>query len=166
MAQTTQSQRRRNGGSAARSTASRNGADSRRGSQNGRGAARQSNSADILKGQAQKAGDGLRPVAEKAGKPAMAAGAALAGLAAGLALASKGPRRLSDIPDAARSVTTAGSTAKALLRTTREIHATACTINDVASELRKLRELAQTGHNRSPIEVVLQGLTRRPGNDE
>ena len=30
-----------------------------------------------------------------------------------------------------------------LLRTTRELHATACTINDVASEMRKLRELAQ-----------------------
>jgi hypothetical protein len=101
-------------------------------------------------------------MAEKAGKPALAAGAALAGLATGLALASRGPRRLSDLPDAARSVTSAGGTAKALLRTTRELHATACTINDVASEMRQLRELALAARNRSPIEVVLQGLTRRP----
>jgi hypothetical protein len=161
MAQTTQSQRRRAGAARPRSGASRTG--TRGGSsQNGRRAGGRPDSGDFLKEQAQKAGDTLRPIAEKAGKPALAAGAALAGLAAGLALAPKGSRRLSDLPDAARSVTTAGGRAKALLRTTRELHATACTINDVASEMRQLRELAQASRNRSPIEVVLQGLTRRP----
>lgn len=161
MAQTTQSQRRRSGGSGTPNAASRNGAGSQRRSHNGRGAVRQDPS-DFLKGQAHKAGETLRPFAEKTGPPTLAAGAALAGLATGLALASRGPRRLSDLPDAARSVVTAGSTAKMLLRTTRELHATACTINDVASEMRKLRELAQASRGRSPIEVVLQGLTRRP----
>lgn len=162
MAETTQSQRRRSGASGTRSAASGNGAGSRRPRQNTRRTVHRQDPSDFLKGQAHKAGESLGPIAEKAGKPALAAGAALAGLATGLALASKGPRRLSDLPDAARSVTTVGGTAKMLLRTTRELHATACTINDVASEMRKLRELAQTTGNRSPIEVVLQGLTRRP----
>jgi len=49
-----------------------------------------------------------------------------------------------------------------LLRTTQELHATACTLNNLASEIRQVRELAQAGKSRSPIEVVLQGLTRRP----
>jgi hypothetical protein len=161
MAQTTQSQRRRPSAARPKSGASRTGG---RGgsSQNGRRASGRADSAEFLREQAHRAGETVRPIAEKAGKPALAAGAALAGLAAGLALAPRGPRRLSDIPDAARSVTTAGGTAKALLRTTRELHATACTINDVASEIRQLRELAQASRNRSPIEVVLQGLTRRP----
>lgn len=160
MAQTTQSQRRRPSAARPKSGASRTGGRGG-GSQNGRRASG-ADSAEFLREQAHRAGETVRPIAEKAGKPALAAGAALAGLAAGLALAPRGPRRLSDIPDAARSVTTAGGTAKALLRTTRELHATACTINDVASEIRQLRELAQASRNRSPIEVVLQGLTRRP----
>ena len=161
MAQTTQSQRRRSGTSRPRSGASRNGA---RGgsSQNGRRTADRPDPADFVKQQAHRAGETLGPIAEKAGKPALAAGAALVGLVAGLALAPRGSRRLSDLPDAARSVTTAGGTAKTLLRTTREVHAAACTLNDVASELRQLRQLSQASRNRSPIEVVLQGLTRRP----
>jgi hypothetical protein len=161
MAQTTQS-RRRSGGARTRSGASRNGAAARRSGPNGRRTADGWDPGDFLKEQASKTRDTLVPVAERAGKPALAAGAALAGLATGLALASRGPRRLGALPDAARSVTTAGGTAKTLLRTTRELHAAACTINDVASELRQIRELAQAGRNRSPIEVVLQGLTRRP----
>jgi len=93
----------------------------------------------------------------------MAAGAALAGLATGAALASRGRGRLGDVAAAAAPLPRReGGTAKMFLQATRELHGTACTLNDLASEIRQLRELAQAGRGRSPIEVVLQGLTRRP----
>jgi len=110
-----------------------------------------------------EATDGLGPIAEKSAKPALAAGAALAGLATGAALASRGRGRLGDVAAAATPLAgREGGTAKMFLRATRELHGTACTLNDLASEIRQLRELAQAGRGRSPIEVVLQGLTRRP----
>jgi hypothetical protein len=110
-----------------------------------------------------EATNGLGPIAQKSAKPAMAAGAALAGLAAGAALASRGRGRLGDVAAAAAPLSRReGGTAKMFLRATRELHGTACTLNDLASEIRQLRELAQAGKGRSPIEVVLQGLTRRP----
>jgi hypothetical protein len=157
MAQSSQSQRGRPGTSRSASGTSRNGARSGT-TRNGRRVGGAAGPVEFVKEQAQRAGEALGPIAENAGKPALAAGAALAGLAAGLALAPRGSRRLNPV----RSVTGAGGTANALLRTTREVHAAACTMHDVASELRQLRELAQVGRNRSPIEVVLQGLTRRP----
>jgi hypothetical protein len=100
--------------------------------------------------------------AQKSGTPAIAAGAALAGLAAGAALASRGRSLLDSLPGAVRPHTGGGGTAKTLLRASQELHSTTCTLNDLAREIRKVREVAQAGQNRSPIEVVLQGLTRRP----
>jgi len=116
-----------------------------------------------LRDRVSEATDGLGPIAEKSAKPALAAGAALAGLATGAALASRGRGRLGDVAAAATPLAgREGGTAKMFLRATRELHGTACTLNDLASEIRQLRELAQAGRGRSPIEVVLQGLTRRP----
>jgi len=116
-----------------------------------------------LRDRVSEATDGLGPIAEKSAKPALAAGAALAGLATGAALASRGRGRLGDVAAAAAPLPRReGGTAKMFLRATRELHGTACTLNDLASEIRQLRELAQAGRGRSPIEVVLQGLTRRP----
>jgi hypothetical protein len=53
-------------------------------------------------------------------------------------------------------------TAGTLLRASQQLNAATCSLNDLAGEIRKVRELAQAGQNRSPIEVVLEGLTRRP----
>jgi hypothetical protein len=118
---------------------------------------------DRLKARASGAADAVRPIAQKSAKPAMAAGAGLAGLAAGAVLASRGGRgRLADVAVTARPLCGGDGTARTLLRATRELHATACTLNDLASEVRQVRQLAQASRNRSPIEVVLQGLTRRP----
>jgi hypothetical protein len=50
-----------------------------------------------------------------------------------------------------------------LLRASQQLNSATCNLNDLVSEVRKVREVAQAGQNRSPIEVVLQGLTRRPG---
>jgi hypothetical protein len=96
--------------------------------------------------------------ARKSGTPAIAAGAALAGLAAGAALASRGRSVFGLLNGAGGGRGTAGT----LLRASQQLNSATCSLNDLAGEIRKVRELAQAGQSRSPIEVVLQGLTRRP----
>jgi hypothetical protein len=118
-------------------------------------------SVDRLRARASHAVEALGPIAQKSATPAMAAGAALAGLATGAALASRGRSRLGEVAVAARPLS-GGGTSRTVLRATQELHATACTLNDLAGEIRRVRELAEAGTKRSPIEVVLQGLTRRP----
>jgi hypothetical protein len=114
--------------------------------------------AETLKQGAQK----TTRVAQKSGTPAIAAGAALAGLAAGAALASRGGSLLESLPGIGRPHGGGRGTARTLLRASQELHSTTCTLNDLAGEIRKVRELVHAGQHRSPIEVVLQGLTRRP----
>src|SRR5690348_1745680 len=105
-------------------------------------------------------------VAQTSGTPAIAAGAALAGLAglaAGAALASRGNRfggRLlgGGLPGAARAVGGRDGTARTLLKASQQLNSATCSLNDLAGEIRKVRELAEAGRNRLPIEVVLQGL--------
>ena len=140
-----------------RSTRSRSTASSRNG-----GRPWSTSSVDRLKARAGEAAGALGPIAQKSAKPAMAAGAALAGLATGAALASRGRSRLGDAVSTARPLTGGGGTARTLLRTTRELNSTVCKLDNLAREIRQVRELAQAGRSRSPIEVVLQGLTRRP----
>jgi hypothetical protein len=140
-----------------RSTRSRSTASSRNG-----GRPRSTSSVDRLKARAGEAAGALGPIAQKSAKPAMAAGAALAGLATGAALASRGRSRLGDAVATARPLTGGGGTARTLLRTSRELNSAVCTLDNLAREIRQVRELAQAGRSRSPIEVVLQGLTRRP----
>lgn len=145
MAQT--QQRRSSNGSRARTSA--NGSGSR--------------PAEAVKQGAQK----TTRVAQKSGTPAIVAGAALAGLAAGAALASRGNRfggRLlgGGLPGAAKAIGGRGGTARTLLKASQQLNSATCSLNDLASEIRKVRELAEAGRSRSPIEVVLQGLTRRP----
>jgi hypothetical protein len=131
-----------------------NGSRPRTSSANGSG----SRPAEALKQGAQK----TTRAAKKSGTPAIAAGAALAGLAAGAALASRGRSLLDSLPGAVRPAAGGRGTASTLLRASQQLHSTTCSLNDLASEIRKVREVAQAGQNRSPIEVVLQGLTRRP----
>jgi hypothetical protein len=128
----------------------------------GRASGSSSHPVGLLRDGARRTAGVLGPIAEKSAKPAMVASGALAGIAAGMAIASRGDRRLGDLPDVTRSIPVGGGTARTLLRATRELHATACTVNELAAEIRKVRELVHAEQNRSPIEVVLQGLTRRP----
>jgi hypothetical protein len=153
MAQT--QQRRASNGSRPRAS-SVNG--SRSGRKSGTSGTSGSGAGDLLKQGARK----TTRVAQKSGTPAIAAGAALAGLAAGAALASRGRFLLDSLPGTARSGASGRGTAKTLLRASQQLHSTSCNLNDLAGEIRRVRELAQAGQNRSPIEVVLQGLTRRP----
>ena len=52
--------------------------------------------------------------------------------------------------------------ARDVLRAARGIETAACQAGDLAKELRLLRRAALEAQTRSPIEVVLQALTRRP----
>jgi hypothetical protein len=91
-------------------------------------------------------------VASRAKVPLVAGGAALAGAAGGFALAAsrRGRRRAVQL----RS----GDLAKAA----REVGNFSAQVGELATELQRAREsAAANGKHRSPIEVVLQGLTAR-----
>lgn len=100
--------------------------------------------------------------AKKAKTPALAGGAALAGLAGGLALASRGRGRRVlgvKIPGARPA------RGKDLLKVAGEIGSTGLKLGELASEVRLAREQLETKQRRSPIEVVLDGLTARRKSD-
>ena len=99
---------------------------------------------------------GVAGAAQRVPKPALAGGAAAAGLAAGTALgailrAHRRPRvmglplpRGKEVKDGARQAVRAGRW-----------------LYEVQTDVRLLREQAQQSRRQSPIEVVLSGLTSR-----
>jgi hypothetical protein len=99
---------------------------------------------------------GMTATAQRLQKPALASGAAAAGLAAGTALgailrAHRRPRvmglplpRGKEVKDGARQAVRAGKW-----------------LYEVQTDVRLLREQAQQSRRQSPIEVVLSGLTSR-----
>lgn len=89
-------------------------------------------------------GNGLGKVVSKAKLPLVAGGAAVAGAAGGLALASSKQARKSRLTKAAKEVGNFGAQ-----------------VGELATELQRARESADGKKHRSPIEVVLQGLTTR-----
>jgi hypothetical protein len=107
--------------------------------------------------QVQAAGEGTGHAVRKGGGPALAAGATLAGVAAGFAL---GARRGSGL--GGLRPLTHRSGARDVLRAARGVETAACQAGELARELRLLRRASLEAQKRSPIEVVLQALTRRP----
>jgi hypothetical protein len=107
--------------------------------------------------QVQAAGERTGQAARKAGMPALAAGATLAGVAAGFALGARKGSGLGGL----RPLTHRGG-ARDVLRAARGVETAACQAGELAKELRLLRRASLETQKRSPIEVVLQGLTRRP----
>jgi hypothetical protein len=107
--------------------------------------------------QVQAAGQRTGQVVRKGGGPALAAGATLAGVAAGFALGARKGNGLGGL----RPLTHRGG-ARDVLRAARGVEAAACQAGDLARELRLLRRASLEAQKRSPIEVVLQALTRRP----
>jgi hypothetical protein len=113
------------------------------------------------------ASSAIGEVAEKAKVPALAAVAGLTGLAGGVVLANRNSRkRVLGVPMPTKSATKAVS--KSLADTAKNVEGFGEGIGSLAAEVRKVREGIAAGvtdgdrENRpSPIEVVLQGLTRR-----
>jgi hypothetical protein len=99
---------------------------------------------------AKQAGDSVAGTARRAAGPALAAGAAgVAGLAGGLLLGSRRRRR-------------SGAAALAVASAKR-LAAAAGKASNTADDIRAVREQLENANRRSPIEVVLDGLTHRPG---
>jgi len=100
-------------------------------------------------------------LAKKAKVPAIASGAALAGLAGGIALSARrdGSRNVLGLKLPARSRTQMAT--KHLADAAKHLGTLGDQVAQAATEVRKVREGFEARESRSPIEVVLQGLTRR-----
>jgi hypothetical protein len=128
-----------------------------------------SGGANSLASGAQSTGQAIGGAASKAKGPALAGGAALAGLVGGMAIARGGRRRVLGIPvpgtrrplvkiNTPRRNTVAKDVAKAAGR----MGSAGRQMAELATEVRLAREqLESGGRRRSPIEVVLEGLTAR-----
>ena len=104
----------------------------------------------------------LTDVAKKAKVPALAAGAGLVGLAGGVALARRSSRsRVLGIQ--MPSGTAAHAVSRNLANAAQSVGDFGEGMGSLAAEIRRVREgVADAGESRrSPIEVVLQSLTRR-----
>jgi hypothetical protein len=103
--------------------------------------------------------DGVAPAvvadaARKAGKPGLAAGAAAAGLAGGLLLGSRIGSGLLVRRRSSKALALAGA---------KRLAKTAVRASHTADDIHAIREQLEQANNRSPIEVLLDGLTHRPG---
>jgi hypothetical protein len=128
---------------------------------------------DSITNGVQSTGDAVTTAARKAKGPALAGGAALAGLAGGLAIASRagGPRRVLGVPvpGTRRSLVKintprrvkARSASKDLLKAAGEVGSAGRQVGELVTEVRRVRTELDRGRRRSPVEVVLEGLTSR-----
>jgi hypothetical protein len=112
---------------------------------------------------ASDAGHAVGSAASAAKAPAVAGGAALAGLVGGMAIARGGRRRVLGLPVPGTrrplvKINGRGSGTKQLMKTGRQMA-------ELAVEVRQARQQLATERKRSPIEVVLDGLTSRRGRD-
>lgn len=106
------------------------------------------------------AGPGAAAAAHKAGKPALAAGAAAAGLAGGLLVGSRmgtGGAGLFVRRRSGKSLALAG---------VKRFAAVAVKASHTADDIHAIREELENANRRSPIEVLLDGLTHRPGTNK
>lgn len=111
-------------------------------------------------GKAKNAGKTVGKAASKAKVPLVAGGAAIAGAAGGLALAASQQGKKSGLGKAMmrrpKIKIDSGDVAKAA----KEVGNFSAQVGELATELQRSREAAN-GRRRSPVEVVLQGLTAR-----
>jgi hypothetical protein len=102
-------------------------------------------------------------MASKAKLPLVAGGAALAGAAGGVALAASKRARKSAIEAAMQRRPKIKLDSSDVARAAKEVGNFSAQVGELASELQRNREAAHGsgGGHRSPVEVVLQGLTSR-----
>lgn len=127
---------------------------------------------DAVSSGAQNTGSAIGTAASKAKGPVIAGGAALAGLVGGAALASRGGRRRVlgvPVPGTRRALInvkrpTRGGGTRDLVKAAGQVGNAGRQMAELASEVRLAREqMTGNGRRRSPVEVVLDGLTsRRP----
>ncbi len=100
------------------------------------------------------------PLASRLKTSAIAGGAAAAGLAGGLLLAQRSSRK-KVMGVALPSVTGPKATSKNLAEAAKQVGSFGERVGELATEVRMIREGVAHSQKRSPIEVVLEGLTSR-----
>lgn len=103
------------------------------------------------------AGPAVAQTARKATTPAVAAGAAVAGLAGGLLVGSR-------LGTGAGLLVRRRSTTSLALAGAKRLAKTVVTASQTADDIHAIRDQLEQANRRSPIEVVLDGLTQRPGS--
>jgi hypothetical protein len=106
---------------------------------------------ETIESGAKEAGGNVARAVSKAKVPLLAGGAALAGVAGGAAIGAHQARRHRGI---------AGVNSDDLSKAARKMGDFGAQMGEVAIELRRARQ-ASNGKHRSPVEVVLEGLTSR-----
>jgi hypothetical protein len=111
------------------------------------------------------AGQTVGKVASKAKVPLVAGGAAIAGAAGGMALAASKKGRKSGIGKAISRRPKVKVSGKDVAKAAKEVGNFSAQVGELATELQRARESANgnggSSKHRSPVEVVLQGLTAR-----
>jgi hypothetical protein len=105
------------------------------------------------------AGPAVADAARKAGKPALTAGAAAAGLAGGLLIGSR-------IGSGAGLLVRRRSGKALAFAGAKRVAATVVKASHTADDIHAIRQQLEQANNRSPIEVLLDGLTHRPGTSK
>ena len=101
-----------------------------------------------------KAGGSVSSAARSAKTPVLTAGAAAAGLAGGLVLGSR--LKLRRKTGVQTTLELLGKAAKELGSVTKQVSST-------TDDIRQVREELEQANRRSPVEVLLDGLTHRRG---
>jgi hypothetical protein len=111
-------------------------------------------------GKAKSAGKSVGKAASKAKVPLVAGGAAIAGAAGGMALAASKQGRKNRLAKAMTRRPKVKVTSKDVAKAAKEVGNFSAQVGELADELQRARKSAD-GKHRSPVEVVLQGLTAR-----
>lgn len=112
---------------------------------------------------AAKAGstNGSKPIASKAKVPLLAGGAALVGAAGGLVMGSRHGRHSGRLAKALPQKPQIKVDSRDVAKAAKEVGNFGAQVGHLASELKRARETANGSKHRSPVEVVLDGLTHR-----
>jgi hypothetical protein len=105
-----------------------------------------------------EAGRNVGRAAQKAKTPLLAGGAAVAGAAGGLALGSRQARKSKLLRRPKVKIRS-----KDLAKAARNAGQLGMEVGEIATELRRNREQTNGSSRRSPVEIVLDGLTHRRG---
>jgi hypothetical protein len=123
---------------------------------------------DAVEDTAKDAGRAVGNAAGKAGQavskakvPLMAGGAALAGVAGGIALGNRQAHRHRGL----NGLKVKGIDSDDLAKAAKKVGKVSMQIGELAVDARRAREQSNGSSHRSPIEVVLQGLTSRQSRE-
>jgi hypothetical protein len=105
--------------------------------------------------------NGLKPTMSKAKVPLLAGGAALMGAAGGLVMGNRHGRRNGRLAKALPKRPQIKVDSHDIAKAAKEVSKAGAQVGHLASELQRARETANGGKHRSPVEVVLDGLTHR-----